>query len=449
MVNCCSFVHKVFFTTLSLGLCIPLSAGLNVDFSTWFIQDQNAFQNYEAISDFIIEPSATISYNKSWKNSRIRGFYEGGYAHFQEYDQRVFQTHYGGLAFHQIFGESGSTLSAGFQSGLRANHDSIYAYYDYGHQIAYLNWRKVWRSRGMTLAGFWGQQRRYQQIPEFNFQELRFFLQQNLFFKTRTTVIGRIQFGTKRFLESRVDNRLVQETVIRMDNPGSAETGNSRGQGRGAGGRSDPGNTGTTPGGGTGNGRGETDTQSSRMIAMVDTTVEIVEHVVRVETPGQEVMQLKCSLRIAQSVSTSTGLAVEGRLQRRIQGEGRLLSYQDSGYESDDPLADDPYNYESQSLALECSQKLFWRMLIRAGWSAEWKDYAFLALNLDGELIPGRPVRKDTRSLIWFRLTKQFALGRWASAEISVSYHLIDNESNEAYSDYQDQIFTLGWRVGI
>jgi hypothetical protein len=445
MANCFRPLLKVIFTALGLGLFIPLSAGLNVDFSTWFIQDQNAFQNYEAISDFIIEPSATISYSRSWKNSRIRGFYEGGYAHFQEYGQRVFQTHYGGLALHQVLGESGSTLSAGIQSGLRANHDSIYAYYDYGHQIAYLNWRQVWTSRGMTLAGFWGQQRRYRQIPEFNFQELRFFLQQNLFFRSRTTVIGRIQLGTKRFLESRVDNRLVQETVIRMDNPGSAETGSSRGQGRGAGGRPD---TGIRPGGGTGNGRGEAGTQSARMIAMVDTTVEIVEHVVRVETPGQEVMQLKGSLRIAQSLSAITGLAVEGRLQRRIQGEGRLLSYQDSGYESDDPLADDPYNYESQGLAIECSQKLFWRMLIRAGWSTEWKDYAFLALNLDGEPLPGRPVRKDTRSLIWFMMTKQLTLGRWASAEISVSYHLIDNQSNEAYSDFQDQIFTLGWRVG-
>ena len=430
MLNCFRPNLKVLFTALGIGISIPLSAGLNVDFSTWLIKDQNAFRNYEAISDFIVEPTAAVSYIRSWKNSRIRAFYEGGYTHFQEYDQRIFHTHYGGLALHHGFGESGFTVAAGFQAGQRANRDSVYTYYNYNHQIAYLNIRRLWQSRGITLAGAWMQQRYYRQIPQFDFRELRIFLQQNLFFPTRTTVIGRIQFEIKRFLASTVDERLVQTMVIRMDNPGSGQSDRSRNQGRG-------------------NGRGETGNRNTGTVSSADTAVEILERVVRVETPGREVMQLKCSLRVAQSVSATTGLAVEGRIQRRVQGSGRLLSYQDSGYEDDDPLADDPYNFESQTLVVEWSQRLFWGMLLRTGWQSEWKDYAYLALNLEGEPLQERPVRKDARSLVWFMLTRQFVLGGRTSAEIFLSCHLIDNESNEAYSDYQNQIFTLGWRVGI
>lgn len=422
-------------------------AGFGIDLSTYVAQDQNAFQNYEELPDLIIQPSLTLSYTKQWSTTYIRTYYEGGYAFFKTYTQRVFQTHYGGFTIQQYLGESGPVLSAGLQAGKRTNSDSLYTFYNYNHYLGYFNLRKTWNTHGMSMIGVWHQVRQYEKIPEFDYGEFRCFVQQNIFFPTRTTLIARVQLGYKKFLKSTVSESVVQELVPRMDDPESGSAG-GRGQGGSEKGGGSGGN-GTGRGNNSGNNRSDSVDLQNRSISQADTSYETVNRTVRVELPGKEILQWKYSLRIAQSVSSKTGLAVECRIHRKAEGNGRLLSYQDSGYEADDPLTDDPYNYNSNTYSLQLTQKLPWAVVLKGGWDDESRQYDYMALDLYGEALSDSSMRNDRRSLLWMSLQKRFSLGRIRRAEVSFSYHYIKNQSNEAYSNYQDQVFSFGWSLGF
>ncbi|MBN1782627.1 hypothetical protein JW948_15940 [bacterium] len=436
-------VWQVFIIGTLLSGTQAARAGFSVDVSTWIVQDRNAFQNYEQIPDVILQPSVNAAWSRAWSSSFLQLSYQGAYSHFQTYTNRRYQNHYGGFSFQQYLGQAGPVVTVGIQSGQRINQDSLYNFYDYQHLVGYLNLRRSWGAKGMTLFGAWMQKRLYKQIPEFDFQELRFFVQQHMFLPTRTTLIGRVQWGLKRFLESTVNETVIQTLIPRLDDPG-AEPGEQGGSGQGGGqsggrGRGSGGTSGTA---GTGPSSGLT-------LMQADTTYETVERTVRVEIPGQEIMQWTFSLRAAQSVFMNTGLAVEGRWQRRADGEGRLLSYQDSGYEEEDPLFDDPYNYDSDALSIECTQKLPWGLIFKGGWDMEEKQYYYRAYDLNGQLLPDSAFRKDSNRMFWFMLKKRFSLGPVKRAEISVSWHYLINHSNEAYSDYEDQLLTTGWSLGF
>lgn len=457
MHNCLS-ARWAFFVCVIIAFGVPvLQAGFNADIAAWVVQDRNAFQNYEQLSDVIVQPSLTLTYSRTWINTRLQLFYEGSLSFFQTYSERQYQTHYGGFAFQQYIGETGPVLSAGLQIGQRANRDSLYAYYDYSHQIGYFNVRKQWGNSAMSLLGIWMQRRHYQEWQSFNQREMRIFFQQSLFLPSRTTVIARIQLGNKKFLNSRVNEIDLEE---KFEEEWNAPVNRSQGQRRGNQDGTDQENNdsnddvntngnGSDRGNGSGNGQGSLSRDAGRSVSFINTTIDTIGNQVRFEIPGEEVLQWVFSIRIAQSIHENTGVAVESKWRRRADGHGRFLLYQDSGYEEDDPLFDDVYSYESDALSVEVTQKLPWRLLFRGGWRTENKFYDYLAQDLEGNVIADSLLKEDNRQLFWATISRRFSMGAVKRAEISISYNYIDNQSNEPYSDYRDQVLLFGWSFGF
>ena len=393
---------------LGIGLVffgvVGVRAQLGLDLNYATVWDGNAFKNYEALSDVVHQPRATLFYEHVGETQALRLFYEGSVFLFETYSDRRYFSHQLGLTGQRYLGESGTQLSWGLQGGQRFNQEA-YAYYDYRHAEGYLN--LLWDSPrlGQWTVGGQLRYRNYNSLSEFNFLESLAFIRGSVFLRTRTTVIGRVQLGRKGFTEPLLSEEVVTETV------------GTGGQGRGHG-----------QGGGT------------------STTVT---RVVQVESAQDAVLQWTAALRLAQSLGSRTGLAVEGSAQRGLDGGGRVLSGQDGGYESEDELFDDPYSYDMDEFTGELTQMLPWNSRLRLGAAYAKKRYDRWAYDLEGNVL--EDVRRaDELRWFWASLQKTVAVKHLLKGLVfSLDFIWLDNRSNDAYYDYDNRMTQLGCQLSF
>jgi hypothetical protein len=382
--------------------------GLNGSFWTGF--DDNAFRNYQMLSDVVYQPNAGLYYSRVTDRSGFRADYEGSLALFKNFMNRRFQHHFLGVSGNRLMGGSGNmTLYWGLRGGKRWNEQD-YAYYDYGNGSAYLNLRYDRGGSASAGLGFSGQVQQYRELGQFNFHEFRSYFQPSLTLPTRTTLIGQFQIGFKKFTEPVESEELIRE--IRTVKTG----GNSQGKGRGN--------------------AGNPNRDTTRTV--------VVERTVTLTSPGESVTQFTGLVRAAQAVFEGTGVAVQGMVRRNLKRDGRVLSYQDSGYEPEDVLFDDPYSYESDEFLLEATQMLPWAMSLKAGIDIRDKRYDYAAGGAGGAM------RRDKRSGFWLTLKKTVRMGVGPSqAALSFSFSSTNNRSNDAYYDYTNKVSSVGMSFGI
>ena len=386
----------------SVGFC---QFGGNI--SQWTVFDDNAFKNYENISDIILQPSLTLFYDIEKETKRLQFFYDGSFAHFDEYTTRQFWSHSIGVTGNYMLAESKSFMTWGVQADKRLNQ-AEYDYYNYQNYSGYLDFRFENTGNAMWNFNVYARARTYQTLPEFNFLEISSYVRRSFFLPTKTTVIGQVQLGYKKFTEPSVDELIIENIM----------TERGKGWGKGKGQQNNP--------------------AVSDSIAATYLTVE-----------AQDLAQMQWLglLRIAQSVLPKTGLAVQGLLRRNISGEGRIITGQDGGYEDEDYLFDDPYSYDSDELSLELTQIVPWNIQAKIGFDYAEKRYNRNAYDLNGEIIDGTK-RTDTVNLYWLSVQKTFPIKNIVqSLQFVFSYTKIDNNSNDLFFDHSNQITTFGWNL--
>ena len=174
-----------------------------------------------------------------------------------------------------------------------------------------------------------------------------------------------------------------------------------------------------------------------------------VNRTVQIESPREGVVQWISSLRLAQSLGRRTGIAVEGIVQRIPDGGSRVISGQDSGYETDDDLFDDPYSYDSDALMIELTQLLPLRIQVKVGCEMQEKRYDRKAYDLDNNPVGGM-LRVDNRTEWWITLRKTIPSKTvLRSFNLFFNYASIENESNDAYFDYTDRVSSFGLTLSL
>jgi hypothetical protein len=175
----------------------------------------------------------------------------------------------------------------------------------------------------------------------------------------------------------------------------------------------------------------------------------VVNRTVRKVQPGKSVLQVAGLLRVAQSVFEGTGIAVQGLVRRNPRANGLFASFQDSGYEEEDPLYDDPYSYETDALSVEATQMLFWGMSLKLGWDAQDKRYSYAAYDMDGSPLPDTD-RRDRRTSVWVSLKKTLPVkGFSPNPVLSLSFSAMRNRSNDPYYDYSNRVSSAGLSFGL
>lgn len=394
--------YRVFYICLGVLLSAALlQSQTQMDISYSAMLDGSAFRNYENIEDMIQQPAFTLSHSQNGEAGGFQLFYTGSAFLFNEYTLRHYYSHNFGITGER-WGESGSqTLAWGIQGGQRFNRDT-YAYYNYQNADAYLNWQVNTETGPIWVLGGQLRYRHYQELNEFDNLESLAFVRGSFFFNTRTTVIGIVQAGYKAYTHALEDYAWI-ETVT-----GSGQQGRGRGNG----------------------GNASQDTAYTRVVTG--------------ESAQEGVFQMTASLRAAQSLTSRTGLAVEVMAQRNFNDGSRIMTGQDSGYESNDELYDDPYSYNQTELGIELTQMLPWQSQLKAGVLWGVKSYERPVYTLEGEIIEGSS-REDRPRILSLSLSKSLAVGALAkSLVLSLDYVLVDNRSNDDYYRYRASVSRLG-----
>ncbi len=389
-----------------LTLCAVVGLTANLAFAQWTKSisvgtsyDDNAFRNHAALSDYATQLSAYLARDYGSENWQSRLFYRGSFSIFAEYDERSYHYHQIGIAWSRILSEKGNSLNFGVNGSLRANGE-VYDYYNFKDASGYGNVKLKIGPSSLTNLGYRLRGRRYSNLPELDYTEHYFFTRFTHFFQTKTTFMIEGNYGRKTYREQVTDGSFSQWD---MDDYGHHQGGR-----------------------GHWNGWSQFDENST-------------------VNSKPSVGQLLGQIRLAQSITNTTGLSTEF-VVRRNPGDGiRYLSGQVSGYTTEDELFDDRYGYESEEVGATLTQLLPWQVTFKAGLESKWKNYVDRpALDLNGETLPTGELRKDKQLLTWLSLTKSFTMLGGKSVSLMGEFYWIDNKSNDLYYDYQVSLISLG-----
>lgn len=383
--------------------------------SFWTLFDDNAFRNYRMLSDVVYQPDVTLYYSRETDWSGFQMDYQGSWFFFQNYADRKFQLHALGLSGSRLLNDSGTVaLYWGLHGGKRWNQPG-YAYYDYGTASGYLNLRFDGGGKGSIGLGFSGQLQKFDELNQFDYFEIRSYLQPTLYLPTRTTLIGQFQLGYKKFIEPAVSQKIVEETITWFWN------GNKWVRGKG----------------------------NPNRTKQDSVRTKTITRVVTVTSPGKSVLQFTGLVRAAQSVFSGTGIAVQGLIRRNPRQNGRVLSFQDSGYEQEDVLFDDPYSYAGDEWSIEWTQLLPWKMSLKTGWDYKNKRYDIAACDAEGYPLENTK-RNDRRKTLWITLKKNLKIkGFSPTPSMQFSFYYQKNGSNDAYYDYSNRVVSIGLNAGF
>jgi len=155
--------------------------------------------------------------------------------------------------------------------------------------------------------------------------------------------------------------------------------------------------------------------------------------------------QLSFLFRLAQSVTTSTGLALQYQQRIFLSGASRDISQYTMNYADESLIFDDPMGYESSSFGAEITQLLPWKMMLKGAYYQTQKEYSAQGIYLSEEIYDTSVFRSDTYTNSWISLIKQFYIdhGDGIPMNLEFSYQLIDNTSNSYWYNYNNQVFNI------
>lgn len=363
-----------------------LSSQTSIALSQNLAYYSNSFYNYQQLPDVNNEIGLTIAHGFEGEKIHSQFYYQGDLNLFQKFSERLFHN--------QSFGYDGYAVSNDQQKTFYfgANliwHDGQQDYniYDYWRVQGYFNSKFNLRSNLIGRMGYMLNNKTYQELPEFSYWEHLLWARFNTFFQTGTSLTLSFNYGLKDYLP--------QQT--------------SPGQGRGR-----------------------------RLI---------VEYR---ELPSVD--QLVSSFKAAQSLGTKTSLSVEylNRIHPGLANGSTAVMNTDNLF-TEDELFDDRYGYRGHELTTTFTHFLPGYVKLELGGSQLWKNYLHRQVyDLEGNLNPADPSRRDHRWLAWFEISRSFRLN-WGIKNLGLTLQAgyLKNDSNDPYYQFDNYFSAVGLNFGL
>ncbi|MCX6169470.1 MAG: hypothetical protein NTX65_09025 [Ignavibacteriales bacterium] len=157
------------------------------------------------------------------------------------------------------------------------------------------------------------------------------------------------------------------------------------------------------------------------------------------------ITQLVSFGRIAQSITPTTGLAVQFTNRSILNGFGAFVKDLNMIYGDESEMFDDPVNYEGNNLSVELTQIFFDDLELKSGLYLNQKHYPSQGIydvlyNYDTGVM-----RNDTQNIFNFSIKKSIPLGFLNDTNLSIglNYQLIDNKSNSVPFNYKNNSLSL------
>lgn len=387
------FILLIFLSML-IFLWSEGSTQTRLSISQVTVYDQNIFRNYLDASDWVNQTMLNFQYTFQAGKLPLQFEYSGDLNLFYYYSDRLSHTHQANLeSFLNLSQNVRFNFGAAFQlRKLKPDFD----FYDYQTLTAYGQFRwDTWQTTPIQL-GYRFRSRDFQNLTELSFREHYGFFQMKHFFPTRTTFIGELNFGLKKYTNLQSGEEVI---VVTAKTPG-------RGRGQSHGG---------------GNG-----------MMLSDTTI------VANNMTALKAQQLTLSLKLAQSILSKTGVSVEYVKQFTPSNNIRYLTGMEYSYSKDDDLYDDHYAYGSDELEISLTQMLPWQSTLKI--YANWADKNYLYSIVTDSTVIQSPIeekRSDQQQLIGMTFQKNFKINRiLKNLSFYASANYLTNRSNDLYFDF-------------
>ena len=169
------------------------------------------------------------------------------------------------------------------------------------------------------------------------------------------------------------------------------------------------------------------------------------------EYDAPSVSQFQLWLRLAQSITNSTGLALQYQARLIVGGTSRYFSGADYNYADESQIFDDPLGYENQNYGVELTQLLPFGIVLKGAFFNNKKNYADQGIYINEEDYVTDELREDTRKNAWVTLQKKISSKFLGSNNISVNltHQWMKNESNSYWYNYKSTYTGLGLSINF
>lgn len=194
---------KIKLGTLVFSMLLSAQS-LNAQFNLYTdyqgIYDDNIFNNYQQISDFINNFSFGSAYNFESDYNNVQLYYEGSLNYFRELKSKSFNSHRIGIVETHLFAEDDNPLNAGINYSFRNNKDE-FEVFNVEQISAYANYRQSVGESNFILSGYIFNKNIYPNFNLFSHIEHKLFLTWSSSFQTKTSVALNAEINLKNYLE--------------------------------------------------------------------------------------------------------------------------------------------------------------------------------------------------------------------------------------------------------
>lgn len=404
-----NLTFKLFLLVVVLLLIFhSANAQWNFNFSYEQEYNDNPFRLPEAQQSWI----SSLQFGAEHQLNKYTVGYNGNYSHFNNILDRNFYWHQ--LA---LFGGS-DTTGWGIYGEQRINK-SDYNIYDYKDLNGFFRHR--FSIKGITTN--WQSKIKfnfYDQISELNNWKLNSSIRFHKSFPTRTTIIVGAGFDYKNYLNSSQLIEVEPDTNISEMNFSTtsilAETGSGHDSG------------------GNRRGRGYFHGDGHGYLSQ--------NSYVDFENPS--VLQLSFWLRLAQSITPTTGVAFNYFNRTLLSGQDRFISDISCSYSQESEIFNDPLGYESHSFGSELTKMLPLEITLKLFAYYVTKNYSAQGIYIDEENYDEITLRKDKYKTIYLNLKKDFEFVKDSKLGLSLNYQWINNDSNSYWYNFKNSFCSIG-----
>ena len=190
--------------------------------------DDNIYNNYLGISDFINNISFGTSYDFGSTSNNLNVYYDGNLTYFNENVFRSSSTHRAGIVNTYYAGE-GNPLNIGANYGWRG-YEEGYEIYDWKQLSLYANYKHYTVDNDFILTGYVYNKINYLNLEIFSYNEHKAFIKYRSLFSSKTSLLLGVGGDFKDYIQkyqssSLADNALQVRSFVQLAQSLSDNTG--------------------------------------------------------------------------------------------------------------------------------------------------------------------------------------------------------------------------------
>ncbi|QQS36481.1 MAG: hypothetical protein IPM56_00585 [Ignavibacteriales bacterium] len=182
---------------------------LGTSFENYY--DDNIFNNYTRVSDFVNNLSGEAGYDFETARNNFELYYSGNYNYYNTNITKTSSSHKFGIVETYLFADDDNPLNIGANYGFRSNREE-FSVYDYGQFSAYANYMHSISEADKLQGGLIFNKIDFKNYSLFSYNEYKFFVKSIFSFETGTSLIIGAELDHKQYSEKLNDPEMA-ETV--------------------------------------------------------------------------------------------------------------------------------------------------------------------------------------------------------------------------------------------